>query len=231
MPKLRDLLSTFDRRDGLRWSGVAGASLILLGSLIAALFYRGRLGEAYNPLNHFVSELGERGVSALAVAFNGGLLLGGPILIVFLLSLGRRIGGWPGLIFGAVGLACGVCGTAVGAVPMNDLLAHIFWARSFFNLGLGAMLLFSAIALIGRPGLPRRIAIPGIAATLAFAAFLAVPQPLGNTGGDILGAVTAMLNAPRPPVWMPAVFEWLAVLAVLGWALAVALLLRPRRIS
>ena len=193
----------------MRKSGAAGAGIILTGSLVAALFYRGRLGEAYNPLNHFVSELGEVGISAAAWAFNGGLLIGGVLLMVFLVALGRRIGGWLGALFGAVGLACGVCGTAVGAVPMNDLLPHIFWARSFFNLGLGTMLFFSVIALLGRPGLPRRLAIPGFVATAAFGAFLAIPQPTASAEGDILAAVTAMLNAPRPAVWTPAIFEWL----------------------
>lgn len=218
----------FDRRDGLRLAGVIGTSLIGLGQLVAALLFRGRLGEVYNPLNHFVSELGETGVSAGALAFNAGLLLGGPILIVFMLGLGRRIGSIPGLIFGVAGVACGASGTAVGAAPMNDLLVHLFWARAFFNLGFAAMGIFTLIALIGRWGVPRRMALPGIGATVAFGAFLAIPQPLGNGGGDMLAAVTAMLNAPRPAVWMPAVLEWLAVLAVLGWALAVALML-PRR--
>ena len=213
----------------MRKSGAAGAGIILAGSLLAALFYRGRLGEAYNPLNHFVSELGEVGISSAAWAFNGGLLIGGVLLVIFLAGLGRRIGGWLGALFGAVGLACGICGTAVGAVPMNNLLPHIFWARSFFNLGLGTMLFFSLIALLGRPGLPRRLAIPGIAATAAFGAFLAIPQPTASAGGDILAAVTAMLNAPRPAVWAPAIFEWLAVLAVLGWALSVALTLSGLR--
>lgn len=220
---LRAVLAAFDRRDLMRRSGAAGAGIILAGSLVAALFYRGRLGEAYNPLNHFVSELGEVGISAAAWAFNGGLLIGGVLLVVFLLGLGRRIGGRLGALFGAVGLACGICGTAVGAVPMNDLLAHIFWARSFFNLGLGTMLFFSLIALLGRPGLPRRLALPGAVATLAFAAFLAIPQPTAAAGGDILGAVMAMLNSPRPALWAPAILEWLAVLSVLGWALSVAL--------
>lgn len=216
------------RGDGLRRAGLAGAGLIVLGQLAAALQFRGRLGQAYDPLNHFVSELGEVGISAGAWAFNGGLLMGGVILIVFMLGLGRRIGGVPGFIFGAAGLACGVCGTAVGAAPMNDLLIHIFWARNFFNSGFAAMGIFTFIALIGRWGLPRRLALPGLVATAAFGAFLAIPMPLGNAGGDILAAVTAMLNAPRPAVWMPAVFEWLAVLSVLGWVVAVALLL-PRR--
>lgn len=207
-----------------RWSGLLGVGVIVAGQLIAALAYRGRLGEAYSPFNHFVSELGERGVSQAAWAFNGGLLLGGPLLCVFMLALARRMRLLPGLAFGALGLACGLSGTLVGATPMDDLLPHIAWARRFFNTGFAAMLFFTLVALVGRWGIARRLAAPGLIATAAFAAFLAIPQPLGELGGDILASVGARLAAPRPLLWMPAVFEWLAVLAVLGWVLAVVLI-------
>ncbi len=136
MERFKDLLADIDRR-GLVWNcGMAGSAVIALAGLVAALAYRGRLGEAYSPLNHFVSELGELGVSPLAGVFNAGLLIGGLCMVIFLVGLGRRIGGWPGLLFGVLGLACGVSGTLVGAFPMNNLPPHIFWAMNFFNLGL-----------------------------------------------------------------------------------------------
>ncbi len=224
---MKTLLDTFDRR-GLLWkSGAAGVGLIGLGMLTSALVYRGRLGEPYSPLNHFVSELGEPNVSQLAWAFNGGLLLGGLFLVVFLVGLGRWIGGWLGALFSLAGFACGISGTLVGAFPMNNLSPHIFWAMNFFNLGLGCMLFFSILALVGRSGLSRWLALPGGLAAAAFAAFLYLPAPSAQAGQNVdpLAAVSSMLNAPRPVVWPLAVFEWLAVLAVLGWALTVALVL------
>ncbi len=44
-------------------AGMAGVLTVLLGSLVAVFFYRGKDGERYSPLNHFISELGEEGVS------------------------------------------------------------------------------------------------------------------------------------------------------------------------
>ena len=58
-------------------AGLIGSGAIALGSLLTALAYHGRAGEAYSVLNHFVSELGEVGVAPLAWAFNTGLFLGG----------------------------------------------------------------------------------------------------------------------------------------------------------
>ena len=228
---MKTMLETFDHH-GLLWkSGAAGSSLIGLGMLAAALMYRGRLGESYSPLNHFVSELGELNVSPLAWAFNGGLLLGGLCLVVFLVGLGRRIGGWLGGLFSLMGFACGISGTLVGVFPMNNLSPHIFWAMNFFNLGLGCMLFFSLLALVGRAHLSRWLALPGGLAAAAFAAFLYLPAPASQTGQNVdpLAAVSSMLNAPRQTIWPLAVFEWLAVLAVLGWALNVALVLAQQK--
>jgi len=57
--------------------GLASAGVILFGVVIAAVPYRGHAGEAYSPLNHFISELGEVATSRLAWAFNLGIILGG----------------------------------------------------------------------------------------------------------------------------------------------------------
>ncbi len=57
--------------------GFAATGVLVVGALIPALSYRGKAGEPYSFLNHFISELGERGVSALAPVFNASLVLGG----------------------------------------------------------------------------------------------------------------------------------------------------------
>ncbi|MBN2549633.1 MAG: DUF998 domain-containing protein [Anaerolineales bacterium] len=202
---------------GLDW----GRPDLSLGSLSAGLAYRGRLGEPYSPLNHFVSELGELGVSELAWAFNMGLFVGGLCLIFFLVHLGRLIGGWLGVLFGVAGLACGISGAMVGIFPMNNLAPHIFWAMNFFNLGLGLMVLFSLIVLFGRRTLPRWLAAPGLLGVAAFAAFLFTPAPAMDEM-DTLAAAHAMMTTERPEVWQMAVFEWAAVGSVLIWAALVA---------
>jgi hypothetical membrane protein len=214
---------------GLFWiSGLTGVGLIALGMLISAFAYTGRLGEAFNPLNHFVSELGEIGVSPLAVAFNSGLLLGGLCMVVSVFGLAWRIGGRWGILIGLAGLACGISGALVGAFPMNNILPHVFWAMNFFNFGLGVMILFSLAVLYGRRGLPKWLALPGLLPILAFASFVFFPQPFSQ-GEDPLAAATAYLATSRPPVWGMAIFEWLAVLSIMVWAVIIAVALRPRK--
>ena len=44
----------------------AGVLFAVIGALIPALVYRGKQGQPYSPLNHFISELGEVGVSKRA---------------------------------------------------------------------------------------------------------------------------------------------------------------------
>jgi hypothetical membrane protein len=67
----------------------AGAASAILGALIAGLAYRGRQNERYSILNHFISELGEVGISRLAWVFNLGLILCGLCLLPASLSLDR----------------------------------------------------------------------------------------------------------------------------------------------
>jgi hypothetical membrane protein len=216
------------RRHGLGWkSGLAGVGLIALGMLVSGLGYTGRLGERFSPFNHFVSELGELGVSDHAWAFNLGLLLGGLCMLVSLLSLAQRIGGWLGALFGVVGVVCGLSGALVGAFPMNNLKPHIFFAMNFFNAGLICMLLFSGIALFGRPTIPRWLALPGLLSMLAFASFKFFPST-PTEGPASLDSVNSLLSTPRPPVWGLVLFEWLAVLGVMAWALVLSLALRQQ---
>jgi len=223
---MQSFIDLLDRRGAAWIIGLLGVGITAFGSLISALAYRGRLGETYNPLNHFVSELGEVGVSPLAAVFNFGIFAGGLCLVVFLLGLGRRIGGWYGLLFTLVGAACGLSGALVGIFPMNNLAPHIVWAMRFFNLGLLTSAIFSLLALLKRGGLSRWLALPGAFSALAFAAFLYVPT--SRPGSDItagvnpLAAVTGALSKPRPAVWSLAVLEWLALGSVMIWALVVA---------
>ena len=89
-------------------------------SLYAALRYRGKAGERFSLLNHFISELGEVGVSRGAWAFNGGLALTGLLLLPFVVHLGIVLGGvlgWGGAFFAAAATG-GVA--AVGIFPMNN---------------------------------------------------------------------------------------------------------------
>ena len=72
----------------LTWlSGFLALTVLVAGALTTAIPYRGKEGESYSVLNHFISELGEVGVSAFALLFNTSLILGGLALAVFMLGL------------------------------------------------------------------------------------------------------------------------------------------------
>ena len=77
-------------------SGLLGVVIIIFGTEVAASAYRGRAGETYSPLNHFVSELGHAHVSAEAMLFNVSLVAGNACLVPFTLSratwAGRQVG-------------------------------------------------------------------------------------------------------------------------------------------
>ena len=210
-------------------AGLIGCAVLTLGAIITALAYRGRTGEPYSLLNHFVSELGEVGVSELAWLFNGALFIGGLCLAVFLLGLALRLRGWFGAVFGVVGLITGISGALVGVFPMNNLVPHARVAMTFFDMGLLATLLFSLYVLFSRQRLfPKWFLAPSLLATAFFVGFLYLPQPHASESEDMVqSAVRLMAN--RPAVWPTAILEWGVIIAVLVWVVAVAFHLRAQK--
>jgi hypothetical protein len=203
--------------------GLWGVGILLTASLLTAMVYRGQLGERYQPLNHFVSELGEVGISQWASLFNSALIVSSVCFVIFLLGLAQRIGGWLGGILGITGVLLSIFGMMVGFVPMNYLKPHIFWAMGFFNLGLVFTSLFSLAILWGKHNLPKSLTIPGGLAWLAFASFLYLPKlNQSSTGAPPLTETIQKLAQPRPTVWTLALLEWLAVGSILLWMLWVA---------
>ena len=82
--------------DVLHICGFAGTGLVILAVFYSSLVYRGKRSERFSLLNHFISELGEVGISQAAWFFNSGLLLGGLAIGAGLVILGRRrAGGHP----------------------------------------------------------------------------------------------------------------------------------------
>jgi hypothetical protein len=107
--------------DFYTYLGWAGSLIILICSLIAALAYRGKAGERYSIARHFVSELGERGVSRLAWVFNAGLIVGSFLLLLMM----------PGVEI-SLDSVWGSIGTAFG---MLAALAFVFYASFLIHAG------------------------------------------------------------------------------------------------
>ncbi len=124
--------------------------MVILAVFYPALVYRGKLGERYSLLNHFISELGEVGVSRAAWFFNAGLLLGGLVFLPYIIGLGISFGS----LFGWLGTAAGIIAVlgvaAVGVFPMNNLKPHTIAAMTYFRAGL-VMVFFFGLAILFQP--------------------------------------------------------------------------------
>ena len=195
-------------------AGLAGPIVMGVASIITALAYRGVAQEAYSPFNHWVSELGEGGVSTWAAVFNVGLMIGGTCFVILMIGLARARGGRLAAVYGLVGVISGVAGFFVGVFPMNYIGAHTIAAQSFFNLGWIAVGLAS-FDFVRRPDprFPRWLAWLGAATVAAFIVFL-----IAFYGYETLGPA-----ASRPAVSIVPTLEWAVIIGIMAWAYCVAL--------
>ena len=115
--------------------GLIGSGILLVFVLLSRIGYVGTAGESYSFLNHYISELGQVGVSHLAPLFNTGLILGGFVSTVFMVGLGMYIKNTVAKIAMIVGVLSGIACSLVGFFPMNNLHTHTIVATSFFLAG------------------------------------------------------------------------------------------------
>jgi hypothetical membrane protein len=196
------------------WFGVA---IFATCSVVAAMAYSGATGEAYSPLNHYVSELGARTTGGLGPLFNAGIVIGALCLLVFLVEVGRRIGGRRGTLIGALGVIAGIGGTLVGIFPIDDKGVHTLVASTYFVSLAGAVAL--ATLWMGGPRLPRTALATalGIATAATSAGYFLIYSLEGPGPG---GASDP--NAPRPAFALDTTVEWAALISVMAWVAVVA---------
>ncbi len=209
----------------IRLLGIGGGLVSVLGALVSGAAYTGKAGERYSPLNHFISELGEVGVSRLAWVFNAAMILAGLLLLPCCILLGLLIPGWLSKLGMVAGVSTSIVLGLVGVFPMNRLQPHIRVAMTFFRLGLAMALLFTiAIAAQSEPSpaVPRAAALAGAPAILAYAAFILYSDV--TTRGTGASGLEANFAA-RPRVWRLAILEWMIFLTTVLWFGAIALIL------
>jgi|PersoiStandDraft_1058852.scaffolds.fasta_scaffold09073_4 hypothetical membrane protein len=210
-------LRVTSRRHGML--GLASVGLLLVGILATVIPYRGYAGEAYSPLSHFISELGEVAASRLAWLFNLSLVIGGIGLGVFLLLLAGRLAGRYRMALTVVGLLAGASGTLVGVFPMDYHLTHRVVSDVFFVTGWLVAGIFS-LRLLTAPssGFPRWLVAPGTVVASVFLAFIAVYSTY-----DPVDADARILN--RPDIWTVPMLEWASLLSLLAWFVCVSVVL------
>ena len=191
-------------------AGFIGSAFFAIASIVTGVFYIGTQNEAFSPLNHWVSELGEMGVSRLALVFNTGLFIGGLALALFFFVLGRMRHSRLANIYVVIGVIAGISGALVGVFPMNNRSIHIVFALGFFVLGWVAVGLASYdIWRRPEPRLSRWLPALGALTVTVFLLFLSVyiPDLYTGTGDD------------RPDVSVATVLEWLVLIGIMGWVL------------
>lgn len=194
--------------------GFIGSAMFMVASVVAAVAYTGTAGEGFSPLNHWVSELGELGVSTLAILFNVGLIVGGLALAMFMAALGLLRRSRLAWLYVPVGFVAGVSGALVGVFPMNNRGIHVVVALGFFVLGWVAVGLAS-IDIWRRPEarFSRWLPVLGAVTVALFLLFLSVyiPYLYSGTGSD------------RPAFSVATVLEWLVLVGIIGWVLVASL--------
>lgn len=131
------------------WAGVAAVAVVF-GAFAAAIALSPSFGFGANAL----SALGDRthpvGTAATAVMFNGGLIVGGALGVVFAIGLAFTVDGllarFGALLFGVAS----VCLSAIGVFPQGHSL-HFPVASGFYVLFSASALVFGAgQLLVGR---------------------------------------------------------------------------------
>lgn len=203
--------------------GWAGSLVILVSSFIAALAYRGKQGECFTISTHFVSELGEVGVSRLAWLFNGGLIVGSFIFLWMMPGVGLSLDNIWGYLGSAVGMIAAVGCLFVGVFPMNNIKPHIKAAMTYFRAGLATVLLFS-IAILVQPADARVIPLYSLViGILAFASYFSFLIHLGKATRQKDSSVLDTSSiSNRPRFWWMPFLEWMVVIFTILWFLIIS---------
>lgn len=215
-------MSRLERRAGRSVAvvaGIGGPVVVAASALATVAAYRGRDGRRYSPTNHWISELGEEGVSRLAPVFNAAVIVGGSCLAAFMTSLAAIRRGRLARAYGWAGLVGGVAGALVGVYPINRVAPHAITSGAFFNLSVLAIALAS-VDFATRPDerFGRAHAGLGAASTLAYAGFAVTTAAAVRAFG---------LQALEPPherddvSWMTTL-EWATLLGIMAWVVATA---------
>ncbi len=196
--------------------------LSLFGVILPMVVYRGREGEKYSVLNHFISELGERGVSRWAWIFNLYMIVCGLGLVLATISLGLGLPGfWAklGLLFGVV---TGLGQMMVGVFPMDNIKPHSTAAVTFFRGGLLMALAFSLAILFPSRNeeiIPRIYSLVGLVPITAFTYFLGLVWSMR----DHVSETFSTEGVQHPRISKITISEWAVFFSIILWALVLSL--------
>ena len=206
--------------------GILGTLIIVLGIATSALRYQGKQGEHFSLLNHFISELGEVGVSRSAGLFNLGMILGGLILVPYMIGLGFRFASLTGWLGSAAGVVATLAVAAVGIFPVNNLPAHVRAAMTYFRSGL-IMVFFFALAILFQPAgfhpIPQTANMLSVLAFLPYAAFLFLSGR--RYAQNQVEALDPQMESERPRILLMTILEWAVFFTTILWLFGMAVII------
>jgi len=208
--------------------GFLGPAILILGSLITAIPYHGKRGEPYSILNHYISKLGEVGVSRLAPVFNDSLIVGGLVLVIFVLGLGLYIHTKLGYIATAFGIFSCISCSLVGVFPMNNLSIHNAVAFAFICSGLVGIALFNLVIIFDKQNkVSKWLLIPGIITVVSFASSLVIPYITGSPHVQTFHPH----RFTRPHVRVKTILEWSVFFTLIAWLVLMSIHLMTKRVT
>lgn len=204
--------------------GLAGSAVILVCILVAMSVYRGKNGERFSIWRHFVSELGEVGVSKYAWVFNGGLIIGGFLFFLMMPGVGLSLNSLWGYLATISGMIAAIGCLFVGVFPMNNIKPHIKAAMTYFRAGLATVLLFSIAILVQDKN--ERI-IPLYALFVSGVGIISYASFLFNLGKSLKNRESNALDTStiqeRPRFWWMPLLEWMVVIFTILWFLIISI--------
>ena len=204
--------------------GILGTLIIILGIGTSALHYQGKQGERFSVLNHFISELGEVGISPSAGLFNLGMILGGLTLVPYMVGLGFWFDSLAGWLGSATGVVAVLAVAAVGIFPVNNLAAHVRAAMTYFRSGL-IMVFFFALAILFQPAslhpIPQTANMLSVLAFLPYAAFLFLSGRRYDQ--NQAEALDPQMESVRPRISLLPILEWAVFFTTILWLFGMAL--------
>ncbi len=200
--------------------GIIGIIIIITGMIISSLEFKNFQGESYSILNHFISELGNPYKSSYHYIYNYGLMIGGFLLVPFVIYLGKYLNtplGYLATIIGSISMASLI---ALGLLPEHKVYPHLIAALTFFiGSALGIGLFGISIWRNKKNKFPKYFSIISFLTVICFILFLLMPKE------ELKKVMKDPLNHIRPDYWGLAIFEWLFFICVTIWALTNAIYL------
>ena len=217
---------TVDSKKLTYFCGFLGSAIIMFGSLTTAMLYHGKRGGSYSILNHYISKLGEVGVSRLASVFNTSLFVGGVVLLIFVLGLGLYMHTKLGYVASAFGVFSCISCSLVGIFPMNNLSIHDVVAYSFFYNGLVAISLFTLVILLDKQNkISKWLLVPGIITVVSFASYIVMPYIIKSTHAHTLHRHQMAQSHIR----LNPLLEWSVFFTVIAWFVLMSIYLMDKR--